>query len=296
MKPINFKMVSHPPENSFLVRYAEVSHTYDKFHFHDEFEILYNIENSGTRFVGDSIRHFNNGDIVLVGSNVPHCWFSEDRFYKGNQNLKAKVVVIQFLENFLSDKFVDLPEMKNIKNLFIKAGHGICFKGKDAIKIGEKIIQVSEEKGWKRLLLMIEVLCLMSQSEKYELLASSSFTKASKYANQDKISCIFNYIILNYQKKTTLEEVASHFNMNPSAFCRYFKKSTSRTLSQVLNEIRVGFACKKIINTDKSFSEISYDCGYMNVPYFNRIFKKIKCVTPQNYKKMHSGESSNTSK
>src|SRR5690554_6066263 len=105
MKPINFKMVSRPPESSFLVRYAEVSHTYDKFHFHDEFEILYNIENSGTRFVGDSIRRFNNGDLVLVGPNVPHYWFSEDRYYKGNQNLKAKVVVIQFLEKFLSDRF-----------------------------------------------------------------------------------------------------------------------------------------------------------------------------------------------
>jgi AraC-like DNA-binding protein len=287
MKPINFKMVDKSPDTSFLVRYAEVPHTYDKFHYHEEFEILYNIENEGTRFVGDSIRNFKNGDLVMVGPHIPHYWLSDDRYYKGNEKLKARVVVIQFLEDFLGEGFIDLPEMRIIRSLFDKARFGICFQGNDAKKIGKKIFQVYEEEGWKRLLLFIEALCLMGESKEFELLSSPSYIKASQNVTEDSINRIFNYLILNHQKEFKLDEVASHFNMNPSAFCRYFKKSTSRTLSHVLNEIRIGFACKKMINTDKSISEICYDCGYMNVPYFNRVFKRLKGVTPNEYRQKH---------
>lgn len=289
MKPINYKMVNKPPESSFSIRHVKVPHTFDRFHFHKEYEIHCSINNNGTRFVGDSIRRFDKGDLVLVGPYLPHCWISEDRFYRGYNNLKAEVIVIQFVENFLSDYFTDLPEMKNLSRLFHKAKYGICFKGNDSNKIRGMITKVSQKRGWKKLLLMIEVLCLMGESKEYELLASLSFTKSSSYIDQDSISSIFNYIMLNYQKELSLNKIASHFNMTPSAFCRYFKKLTSRTLSQVINEIRIGFACQEIIKTDKSISEISYDCGYMNVPYFNRVFKEMKGITPLIYKQMYFG-------
>lgn len=287
MKPVYFKQYSPPPEYSFLVRYAEVPHTYDRFHYHKEFEILYNIENSGTRFIGDSIRRFSNGDLVLVGPHIPHYWHSDDRYFEGNEDLFAKVILIQFEENFVGEKFLGLSEMNGIRSLYKKAAHGIRFTGRSAAKIGDKIIQISEEQGWKKLLYMVEMLCMMNDSNEYELLSSRGFTEASKYANQEKISDIFHYMISNYHREINLGEIADRANMNTSAFCRFFKKSTSKTFSQALNEIRIGSACKKMINTDKSISEIAYDCGYFNVPYFNRVFKSVKNVTPQNYRKMH---------
>lgn len=287
MKPIYYRKYNPPQEYSFLVRYAEVPHTYNQFHYHKEFEILYNIENSGTRFVGDSIHRFGNGDLVLVGPHTPHYWHSDDQYFEGNENLTAKVVLIQFVEDFLGDKFTGLPEMRNFRELFSKAAYGIRFKGNDAINIGEKIIQISQEENWKKLLLMIEMLCMMSDSKDYELLSSRGFTEASKFGNQERISSLFNFMISNYHRDFKLEEAASFANMNLTAFCRYFKKSTSKTFSQALNEIRIGFACKKMINSDKSISEIAYECGYMNIPYFNRIFKKIKNITPQQYRKIH---------
>jgi len=270
-----------------LVRYAEVPHTYDKFHFHKEFEILYNIENSGTRFVGDSIRRFSNGDLVLVGPHIPHYWHSDDRYFEGIENLTAKVVLIQFEENFPGDKFFELPEMQNIKSLFAKSAHGIRFTGRDGTKIGDKIIQISEAVGWKKLLLMIEMLCLMSDAKDFELLSSKGFTEASKFANQEKMSDLFNFMVSNYKRDLKLEEISDRANMNTSAFCRYFKKSTSKTFSQALNEIRVGFACKQMLNSDKSISEIAFECGFNNISYFNRVFKKIKNIIPQKYREMH---------
>ena len=287
MKPIYFKKYNQTSENSFLVRYAEVPHTYNKFHYHKEFEILYNIENSGTRFVGDSIRRFNNGDLVLVGPHIPHYWHSDDQYFEGNEDLSAKVVLIQFDEYFLGEKFIGLPEMKNIESLYQKASHGIRFKGRDATKIGDKIIQISEGMNWKKLLLMVEMLCMMGEAQDYELLSSRGFTEASKFANQEKMSDLFNFMISNYQKDLKLEEAADRANMNVSAFCRYFKKSTSKTFSHALNEIRIGFACKKMINSDKSISEVAFQCGFNSISYFNRIFKRVKNVTPQQYRDMH---------
>ncbi len=287
MKPINFKKYSLSADNSFLVRYAEVPHTYDRFHFHKEYEILYNIENSGTRFIGDSIRRFSNGDLVLVGPHIPHYWHSDDRYFEGIEDLTAKVVLIQFEGNFLGERFIDLPEMNNMRGLFLKAAHGIRFTGSDAVRIGNIIVRISHENGWKKLLAMIEVLCLMSEAKEFELLSSRAYTEASKYANQEKMSDLFNFMVSNYHRDLKLGEIADRANMNVSAFCRYFKKSTSKTFSHALNEIKVGFACKRMVNTDKSISEIAFDCGFNNISYFNRVFKIIKKVTPQQYRQFY---------
>ncbi len=284
MKPVYYRKYDQPHEYSFLIRYAEIPHTYNQFHFHREYEILYNIENSGTRFVGDSIHRFSNGDLVLVGPHIPHYWHSDDRFFEGNENVMAKVILIQFVDDFLGEKFTALPEMRNLKRLFARAAHGIRFKGNDAEKLGQQIIRISQEEGWKRLLLMVELLCMMSEVTEFELLSSRGFTEALKSGNQEKISILFNFMISNYHRNLRLEEAAGHANMNPSAFCRFFKKSTSITFSHAINEIRIGFACKKLIRSDSTISEIAYECGYMNIPYFNRTFKKTKKMTPHEYR------------
>jgi len=292
MKPIYYRKYSDSLEQSFLVRYAEVPHTLDKFHFHKEYEILYNIENNGTRFVGDSIRRFSNGDLVLVGPHIPHYWHSDDRYFEGMEDLTAKVVLIQFVEDFLGEKFLTLPEMQKIKSLLANAAHGIRFKGRDAAKIGEKIIQISEGNCWRRLLLMIEMLCMMSEAEDFELLSSKAYKEASKYANQEKMSDLFNFMTSNHSRDLRLDEIADRANMNTSAFCRYFKKSTSKTFSHALNEIRIGFACKRMINSDMPISAVAFECGFNNISYFNRLFKKIKRVTPQKYREMHLDKTS----
>lgn len=284
MKPIFLEKETQMGENSFLARYAEVPHTYNQFHFHKEYELLYNIENSGTRFVGDSIRRFGNNDLVLVGPHLPHYWQSDDIYFEGNPNIKAKVVLIQFVEDFLGEKFINLPESKPIRDLLKKASQGIQIRGDEARLIGKKIVRLTRLSGWSRLLLLIEILCQMSEAKDSMLLASSGFCEAHKIGNGERVSDIFNHIIKNHQRDFSLEEAARLANMNPSAFCRYLKRSTSKTFSEILNEVRIGFACKMLINTQLSVSEIAYNCGYQNVPYFNRQFKNIKDRTPQEYR------------
>ncbi|NJN27523.1 MAG: AraC family transcriptional regulator [Cyclobacteriaceae bacterium] len=287
MKPIYYKKYWQDTDSSFLVKYAEVPHTFDRFHFHNEYELMFNIQNRGTRFVGDSIRRFDNGDLVLVGPNTPHYWHSDDIFFKGDEKLMAKVILIQFSRDFLGSHFFDIPEMYAVKELLHKATRGVQVLGNERKIIGELLLELPESKGWEQLLKLIHILCLLSHSPKVNLLASTRFNQSIWMKDESKISRVFNYIMHNYQNEISLDEVAAHSSMNKASFCRYFKKAANKTFSQALNEIRIGFACKEMIYSDLNISEIAFACGYANVTYFNKVFKEIKKCTPLAYRSMH---------
>lgn len=284
MKPIFLEKDTQAGEHSFFARYAEVPHTFNQFHFHKEYELLYNIENSGTRFIGDSIRRFGKHDLVLVGPHIPHYWHSDDQYFMGDPDIKARVVLVQFVEDFLGEKFLQVPEMRLIRNLLDRAVQGIQIRGEEARIIGEKFYQLTRQSGWEKLITLIEALCMMSEAKDYILLASRGFCESHKMGNEERISTIFNHIIKNHQREFKLEEAAGLSNMNSSAFCRYIKKTTSKTFSEILNEVRIGFACKMLINTSDSISQVAYNSGYQNVPYFNRQFRTIKDRTPLEYR------------
>ena len=142
-----------------------------------------------------------------------------------------------------------------------------------------------ETNRWKRLTGFIEILNELGEAEDYELLASEGFCESyHKAQSKERLTDIYNYIIRNHQKDITLDDVAEYANMNTSAFCRYFKKVTTKTFSQALNEIRIGAACRSLINSEMTVAEIGYGVGYQNIAYFNRQFKKIKGLTPQQYR------------
>lgn len=287
MKPIYLQKNTKSGEHSFDLKYAVVPHTYNQYHFHKEYELMFNIESSGMRFVGDSIHRYGDGDLVLVGPNIPHYWHSDEKYFQNDPKINAKVVVAQFLENFMGEDFLELPEMFPIKDLFARAERGIQIRGKQAEDVGRKMMVLTKKSGRDRLLGMIEILCIMGEAPDYKILASEGFCESYKGNNNERISLIFNYMVNHYDQDIEFSEVADLANMNPSAFCRYFKKATSKTFTEMLNDIRIGFACKKLINTDDNISEIGYTCGYTSIPYFNRKFKSIKNVTPLRYREMH---------
>lgn len=287
MEPKFLQKNTKSAENSFYCRYAEIPHTYDQFHYHKEYELLYTIENRGTRFIGDHISSFSNNDLVLVGPGLPHFWQSDKEYYQDDPFLKAKVILIHFEKDFLGADFFDLPEMRTVKTMLLQANRGLKFPGEDASKIADRLINVVHQTGWPQVLELVGILCQIAELP-YAQISSEGFSQSySQHNNEEKITGIYNYLIQNHDKDITLADVAEYANMNASAFCRYFKKVTSKTLSDSLNEIRVGVACKKLINTDLSISEIGYGCGYQNVSYFNRQFKLIKQISPTAYRQKY---------
>lgn len=285
MKPIFLTKETRNAEESFFCRYAEIAHTYDKFHYHKEYELLYHIDNSGTRFVGDSIRRFGQGDLVLVGPNIPHYWHSDDIYYQQNPLITAKVVLIHFLKDFAGKDLFEIPEMKAAKSLLERAKHGIQVYGPKIRDLGPKIIDVTQKTGWSRILSLITILNEMGEIEEFNLLASNGFCNSYyKNQNEEKITALYNFMIKNHNRELSLEETANHVNMNISSFCRFFKSITNQTFSNALNEIRIGISCRQLINTELSMSEIGYNCGYQSISYYNRQFKKIKRMTPLAYR------------
>jgi AraC-like DNA-binding protein len=282
---VYFHKDTQTSECSFVTNYAEVPHTFDRFNYHKEYELIYQIRNSGTRYLGDSVRRFESGDLVLIGPDIPHYWRSDDVYYD-DPDLNARLTYLHFMPDFLGKTLFEVPEMRSVKSLLENAKYGVCFRGEIAGRIGEKMLELHKETvGWKRLLGLLEILNELGQWEDYELLASDGFC-SSYYGSEAKkrLAHIYDFIIANHSKDITLEAVAGYANMNVTAFCRYFKKVTGKTYSQALNQIRIGAACRSLINTDLTISQIGYEVGYQSIAYFNRQFRQIKGVTPQEYR------------
>lgn len=288
MQPLYLKKKTQSEVSSFQINHAKVPYMYDKWHFHQELELNWIIHGTGTRFVGDSIQKFNHNDMVLIGQNLPHVWKNESQYYQGDPNIYADVINIHFLPDILGDAFLGLPELQHVKELFQRAEKGIRYHGITCKRVGKLLLKIAENRGTKnQILILLEILELLSRSHEYQELSSSGFMNHYHPSHNSRINKIYAYVMNNFQSKMILAEVAELAHMNTSAFSRYFKKATKKNFVQFLNEIRVGYACKLLIDDDLSIAQIGYQCGFNNLSNFNRQFKKIIGISPKAYKAEH---------
>jgi AraC-like DNA-binding protein len=291
MKPI-FEKINKPEDQSFYLE--EVSRPYftDLWHFHPEIEILYIKEGFGAKYVGDSINTYFPGDIVIIGSNTPHVWSSNADFFNPENNLNSAAICIQFMENFLGESFSGVPEYRKIKEFLNEAYRGIQFVNESRDILEERIKGLSSRVGMDRLIGLIRILDIMSGSRDIKYLSSPGYNPIKiNSEDKDRIEIIFRYVIKNYSKKITLEEIASMVNLTPQSFCRYFKSRTTKVFSSFVNEVRIGNACKMIIQKKYSISEICYESGFNYLSNFNRQFKKIKGLTPSEFQNKYNEHS-----
>ena len=270
----NYNKLNSPIDHAFHIRKDEVYSFNDKWHYHDMLELVYIIKGNGERYIGDSIASFHSGDIVLVGSKLPHVWNSKTT----HKTKKCSAIVIQFSANFLGDKFLTLPEFTQIKALFQKAKRGISFNE----KIAKKITALMDYTGMERLTNFISLLQYMAITKEYSLLASPHFIDTI-YGNDKKINSAFEFIMTHFMYDIKLVNIASEIGMNKTAFCRYFKNKTKKTFSSFLNEVRIGYACKLIREDYSDIQTAIYKSGYNSPSYFYKNFKIITGVSPTEY-------------
>ena len=266
--------------NSFSVSYNNHPYFLKVWHYHVEFELVLLLKSTGTRFIGDSVEKFEKDELILIGKNLPHMWVNDDVYFENNSTLKAKAIAIHFNEDFMGNVFLKTTEMKPIANLLQKASYGIKFK-KINSKIIKKIKQLLKVEGFKKLILFLDILNDLSALKKYRLLASEGFVNSFKSSNHKSLQKPYEYIFNNFNKTILLSDVAKVANMNPSAFSRFFKRVNQKTFSKYLNEIRIGYACKLLIENKYSITAICYESGFNNVSNFNRQFKSITGVIAQ---------------
>jgi AraC-like DNA-binding protein len=282
MKPQLLK-ITPPPNASFNFFIQDTLYFGTPWHYHPEYEIVLVLESTGKKFVGSNISSFKPGDLCMIGSYLPHYYRNEERYYAKETALRAKSLVIHFLEDFMGSKFFELPECQNLKNLLDRSKRGLNFGSKTLKKVASKIEGMKELNGVYRLMELISILNVLSEAEDIKELNTNPMSLQNE-VDSARINDVLSYIVQNYQHEIQLGEVAKLANMSESAFSRYFKKRTRRTFSQFVTEIRIEHACKLLVQDKMSISAVSLESGFNNLSNFNRQFKLVKQTTPLAYR------------
>jgi AraC-like DNA-binding protein len=286
MKPVLLK-VPCGPSHSFSLRQDVNPYFYNQWHYHEELELTCIRQGAGTRIVGDHIGNFRAGDLVLLGSNLPHFWRSEDKYFKEDNTGLCESTVVHFSPGLLAPTFNHLPEFADIQALFSRARRGLCITGPSRQQVGGLMEDLFGVEGLERLLLLIRILQVIATSPHTTYLSSLGFSYSLNESDTQRLAKVYNYTLANFSRKIFLEEVAAIANLTPNAFCRYFKNHTRKTYSQFLLEIRVGHACKLLIEDKMSIGQICLESGFQDPSNFNRYFKAITRQSPKAFLKLH---------
>ena len=267
------------------IKVKRCDYNYFKYpwHFHDEYEIVYIIKSTGTRFTGNNIEPFSDGDLVFFGSLLPHMYRNDDAYYQNNPDLRVHAITIQFSKDFFNHAILNYPEFVKIKELLHMSRYGISFDTTPNAPIRQHIEQLPQKKGLDRLLSCIHILSMMSRTtHKRRLNDDSIYLKLPAYG-ESRIYKVLGKLNREYTREIGLDEIAQTAGMNTSAFCRYFKEKTGKSAFQYISELRIGYACKLLLTGELSVTQICYECGYNNISNFNRQFKRITRFTPSEY-------------
>ncbi len=286
MKPHLLK-IPKEDEHSFSVRYDIVSFFYNKWHYHPELELVYIIEASGRQFIGDSIHHFKNNDLILIGANLPHLWRCDEKFLVKGSGLKVEAIIIHFLPDCFGPEFFNLPENKLLLHLFRKAQMGVRVKDHTGVIVSGLMRRMVEAKNSERIILLLQILHTIAYSTETKTICSEGLTFQYSVEEADRLNNIYQYILNNFTRQLTLEQVAKVAHLTPNGFCRYFKSRIKKTFSHFLIEVRVGHACKLLAESDKPVADICFESGFNNFSNFNRHFKVIAGRTPLNHRKYY---------
>ncbi|AHM60897.1 AraC family transcriptional regulator [Flammeovirgaceae bacterium 311] len=254
-------------------------------HTHEEFELNFIQHAPGAkRIVGDNIEVIDSIDLVLVGSNLPHGWFTHEC-----TSQEIYEITIQFHRDLFDEKFLKRNQLSHIRSLLERSARGIAFSAETAQVFKDRIELLTTKSGFDSVLELMSILHDLSLSGNLRSLSNSSFSNEQFNYNSRRIEQAFEFMQKNYSKEISLADVAGVVNMPEVSFSRFIKKRTGRTFIESLNEIRLGHASRLLIDTTQTVAEVSFNCGFNNLSYFNRVFRKKNGCTPTEFRQNYSG-------
>lgn len=275
-----FEKISPNFGSSVLVRQhtKKIKNKTGFWHFHPEIELVYVNKGKGKRHIGNHLSYFNNSQLILIGSNLPHHGFADRLTAKGTET------IVQFKPDFLGKEFFNIPEMSAISKLFEKAKKGILYKPETKKIVGPKIGSLMQKEGVERITTLLEVLNDMAIAEDYTLLNVDGYAFEATPQDSSKVDIIFKHVNKHFQRSIPLEEITDEVSMTVPAFCRYFKKVTGKTFTRFVNEYRVVHATKLLAESQMSITDICYECGFNNFSHFNKMFSTITGKSASKYR------------
>jgi AraC-like DNA-binding protein len=272
----------------FEIKSLREPHFDPNWHFHSEYQLFVVLKGTGTRFIGDHVKPFKEGDLVFTGPDLPHLWRSDPEYFEANPALYTEGIVIYFHEDFLGNEFLHKKELYRIRQLFAKAKQGMEILGSSAIRIKEEMIALLKLEDFESILAFLNILNHLLQTSEYTLLSSDGYTNSLKELDTERMNKVHAYVMKNFREKISLKDVAAIANMTTSSFSRYFKTHANKTFSDFLTEIRIGYSCKLLIEKNINIAQACYESGFHTISNFNRHFKSVTKHSPLAYRKIYN--------
>jgi len=286
MKQDIMREITPLTQSDCFTLFSRVKKKFDfPLHYHEEYELNLILNASGAkRIVGDHIEVIDEVELVLVGPNLYHAWFTHKC-----ESEQITELTIQFHKDLFEDRLLRRNQLSFIKTMFDKAQRGILFSPDTIERLLPRLLQLEQKNGFDSVLELLSILHDLSTSRNMRTLSDSSSDNEQFNYNSRRIEKVFEYMNANYSRPISLTEVAKVANMPEASFSRFIKKRIGSTFIDSLNEIRLGHATRMLIDTTHNVAEVAYKCGFNNISNFNRTFKKRKGCTPKEFRGNFSG-------
>lgn len=276
-----FESISPGFGNSFAYQRFDENLINDNslWHYHPEIELVYVNGGTGRRQVGSNVSYYTWGTLILVGSNLPHCGFTDQ--LTGHK----RETVIHMKGDFLGSTFFNLPETAKIKTLLHVAKRGIVFSGETKTRVGAMMEAMEQQTDFERLVSQLNILHALATTEEYRILNADGFSLLSDVKDNERINAVFNYVKTHFKEEISLDIMAELTSLTVPSFCRYFKTVTNKTFTQFVNEYRLVRASRLLAEQSMSITEVCFESGFNNFSHFNKKFKAFTGQTPSAYRK-----------
>jgi AraC-like DNA-binding protein len=282
VRPV-FEKTPHSQWESFHCEVVRGNSYNAAWHFHPEFQITLVIKSCGYRLVGDNITSLHAGDLVLVGTNLPHVW-QQERTARHESAQAVHAVIVRFLETFAGKDFLEIPEMKPVHLLLKRSVRGLQVTGATRQAVAERMRRLPETAGLERLSGLLSILNTLARSSELKPIASAGFVPVLNGSDHNRMERVCNYINAHLDEVIDRAEVARQAHLSEGAFSRFFKLRTGKTLPRYINELRVGRACRLLAEGETKITDVAMECGFANLANFNRRFLEISGLTPRDYR------------
>ena len=283
-----FEQISLKEDESFFIGVFQDNLEISTWHYHNDYEISFITEGIGKRIVADSIEEFQPGDLVFIGSNLPHVWIAEKE-QKLLTDRTLEMVFLQFSANILFPQLLALPEFKQVKKALELSERGIHIIGQTLNEVSEIMLQLPYLKSFDRMNSFFRMMDIIGKSETNISLASEEYMKKRFTTGNRRIGLLHDYLMTHYREEIDLKKLAGLVNMAEGSLCRFFKMNVGTSIFEYLNKIKIDFACKLLMDPDIGIVDVCLDSGFNNLSHFNKQFRKNTGVAPSQYRKRFKG-------